>query len=105
MATYALSDVSVVAISLCKGPANRKRIFLRKQAPGADLIALPQRSSQIIRKAEGDGWSVLYSVVAEPGNHEDPGSGDRHDGTDVWADADEIRKASHGFMRSGATVN
>src|SRR3982751_3191282 len=105
MSTFALSDVEVVAVSICKGPANRKRIFLKKTAPGTELIPLPQRAPSLIRKAEGDSWTVFYSVVAEPGNHEDPGSADRHDGTDVWADADEIRKASHGFMRSGATIN
>jgi hypothetical protein len=105
VATFALSDVDVVAVSICKGPANRKRIFLKKQQPGEELIQLPQHSTAIIRKSEGEAWSVFYTVVAEPEHHEDPGSADRHDGTDVWADADEIRKASHGFMRSGATIN
>lgn len=107
MADYTLSNVNVIAVSLCKGPANRKRIYLKKSTvKDEDLITLPARHD-VIRKSDGTGWSTLYSVVAEPGWEERGGVGEGSDPdkTDVWASEDEIRKAAHSFMQRGALVN
>lgn len=108
MADFTLSDVNVVAVSICKGPANRRRIFLKKHEgiDEKDLITSPAPKS-IIRKAEGDSWRVFYSVVAEPGWEEQCGVGEGAipGTTDMWASEDEIRKAAHSFMRGGGLIN
>lgn len=103
-----LYDVRPEVLTLCKQGANRKRIFLKKEAERADegkLIALPGHES-LIKKGAGDSWSHFYCVVAEPGNLEDPGSGDGMGSgvDDLWRDSDEIRKAAHHFAKSDKLV-
>lgn len=106
MADYALSDVEVVAVALCKGPANRKRIFLKKsETPVEDLIEVTPQTPLI--KVGGDDWRVVYTVVAEPEWEEQPGTGEGAvpGTTDVWANEQEILKAAHSFMRNGGLIN
>lgn len=99
-----LSDVDVVAISLVDKAANRKRFYLRKQEDVlGDVIDLPAPHNLLLK---GNDWSVVYSVVAEPGWKENAGSGSPGETVeDQWASADEIRRASHKFMKNGALVN
>lgn len=97
-----LSDVDVIAISLVDKAANKKKIYLRK-SENEDLLSLP--APHRILKAD-DNWSTFYSVVAEPGWRENPGSGSPGETfEDEWASEDEIRKAAHRFMANGALVN
>jgi len=102
MPRHLLSDVDVVAISIVDKGANRKRFFLRKSDDGAELFDLPSSN----RLVKADDWSAVYCVVAEPDWEENAGRGAPDPSvTDVWKDADEIRRASHKFMRNGALVN
>jgi hypothetical protein len=98
-----LSDADIVALSIVKEGANRKRIFLRKQRDNEDLLTLPAQH----RIVKSDDWEAVYCVVAEPGAQEDPGIADgRGSGIpDVWASEDEIRKAAWRFAENGALVN
>ena len=104
MKTFALSDVQPAAITLVKQGANRKRIFLKKSVAEADLLTLPAGPMPIL-KAAGDDWTAVYCVVAEPGAEEDPGLVGDRDSVDVWASAEEIRKAAHHLLKAGAYVN
>jgi hypothetical protein len=106
MADFTLSDVDVVAVSLCKGPANRKRIFLRKsEVDEKDLLTVTEQVPLI--KVGGDDWRVVYTVVAEPDWEEQAGSGEGAEvgKTDVWENEQEILKAAHSFMRNGGLIN
>lgn len=97
-----LSDVDVVAVSLVDKAANRKRFYLRKAEDSEELLTLP--GPHYLLKT--DDWSVVYSVVAEPGWRENAGAGSPGESTeDEWADEDEIRSAAHRFMKNGALVN
>jgi hypothetical protein len=101
---HLIYDVEPYAVTLCKEPANKKRIFLKKsEGKNVELETPPQ----VIRKAEGESWSTLYCVIAEPGAFEDAGCGDGAGSPvpDMWRDADEIRKAAHFFSRSPKLVN
>jgi hypothetical protein len=97
-----LSDVDVVAISIVKQGANRKRFYLRKAEDNDVLFESP--GSKIVKMSD---WSVVYCVVAEPDSAEGPGVGDGLGSgiDDRWASEDEIRKAAHKFMKNGALVN
>lgn len=109
MKVHLLRDVRPTAISLVSKGANRKRWVLLKSGevaesdePDTDALILP--AAQRIVKA--DGWDAAYCVVAEPGWQEDPGKAATDQSIpDEWADEDEIRKAAHRFMESGALVN
>jgi hypothetical protein len=97
-----LSDVDVVAVSLVDKGANRKRFYLRKAEDSEELFTLPGPHNLL----KTDDWSVVYSVVAEPGWRENAGSGSPGESTeDEWASEDEIRSAAHRFMKNGALVN
>jgi len=99
-----LSDVDVLALSIVKSGANRKRIFLKKSAEdddSLDLFDLPSSSSRLLKSE----WSTFYCVVAEPDAHEAPGQTGDQDVDDMWASSEEIRKAAHRFMKNGGLVN
>lgn len=101
-----LSNVQPGVLALCKQGANRQRIFLKKEQETQDRVGLPG-GQRLLRKAdEGTDWSYFYCVVAEPDATEDPGIGDgRGSGIDdMWASADEIRKAAHYFAKSNPLV-
>ncbi|WP_297776449.1 XkdF-like putative serine protease domain-containing protein [Mycobacterium sp.] len=102
-ATHVLSDVDPFAICICKKGANNQRIFLRKSHDGEHdgVTVLPHRDGLL--KEDGD-WSAFYCVVAEPGAEENGGQG-ASEITDVWKDADEIRKAAHRFAKNQGYVN
>jgi hypothetical protein len=114
---YALSDANIMAISLVKHGANRKRYYLRKSTgevvehdAGAAAIVGDEELRELglgSRIVKADDWSTVYCVVAEPGWIEGQGVGDvtGDNDDDVWASADEIRKAAHQFMRNGALIN
>lgn len=122
-ATHRLSNVVPYAISLVKRGANGQSFFLRKTdgavlegeqfqvdqggvaviPPYGDvepLLPLPH-AGDMIAKAD---WSAVYCVVASPSAVENGGMLSP-EVWDQWADADEIRKAAHAFMRNGALVN
>jgi hypothetical protein len=104
MATYELRDANIKALALVKQGANRKRFYLRKSA--SDTALPTSAPTRIVKAAD---WSAVYCVVAEPGWHEEQGSGDVTGATpladfDVWT-AEEIRKAAHQFMRNGGVIN
>lgn len=106
MAVNLLHDVDVLAISIVKNGANRKRFYLRKQHDGEPNLTA---TDKIIahRLVKADDWTTVYCVVAEPGNLENAGIADGA-GTgidDMWLNEDEIRKASHKFMANGGLVN
>lgn len=106
MADFSLTDVNVVAVSLCKGPANRKRFFLKKvDGDPEDLLTLPAPHSLI--KTDGDDWKIVYAVVAAPEWEEQAGvgAGAVPGKTDAWASPDEIRAAAHRFMKNGGLIN
>lgn len=107
MADFALSEVEVFAVSICKGPANRKRILLRKQEVPNEQVFEVSRSPIFKVGGFDNDWSVFYTVVAEPGWEEQPGigRGATPGTTDVWENEQEILKAAHSFMRSGALIN
>jgi hypothetical protein len=99
-----LSDVDPTAISIVTKGANGQRIFLRKQ--GEDDPDMATLATHIVKKADGDDWSVFYIVVAEPGRAEEPGmASDDQNIRDIWASEDEIRKAAYRFMDNGALIN
>jgi hypothetical protein len=104
MADFSLSDVDIFAVSLCKGPANRKRFFLKKH-DGEPEVTSPA-PHRLIKEA-GDDWSVVYAVVAAPDWEEQPGVGRGAVAgkTDIWESADEIRAAAHRFMKNGGLIN
>lgn len=97
----ALSDVDPTAITLVKKGANNKRIFLKKEAVENEF---PLVRSRILKDSAED-WSVLYCVVAEPDALELPGLVGDGETPDVWASAEEIRKAAHKLLKNGAYVN
>src|SRR5688572_26215535 len=102
---HLIYDVEPYAVTLCKEPANRKRIFLKKSNGRTVELETPPN---VIRKSEGGhDWSTLYCAIAEPGNFEDPGCGDGAGSPipDMWRDEEEIRKAAHFFARSPKLVN
>jgi len=105
VADFTLSDVNVVAVSLCKRGANGKRFFLKKMEAVEDDAGKALVESTMLFKA--DDWRVVYSIVAEPENEERQGIGAGADPnmTDVWASEEEIFKAAHGFMRNGGLIN
>jgi hypothetical protein len=102
---HLLRDVQPTVLTLCKQGANRQRIFLMKEQKDEGLITLPG-GGEVLLKAEGDSWSTIYCVVAEPGTLEDPGMGDGADSgiEDLWKDEQEIRKAAHFFAKSDRLV-
>jgi hypothetical protein len=100
MPRYALRDVDPYAVTICKQGANRKRMFLRKSADEPNV-----ESPAPTRILKNHDWSAFYCVVAEPGWEEDGGQGSEEGTVDVWADADEIRKAAHRLLKNGAYVN
>lgn len=96
-----LRDASIQRVSLVRKGANRRRFYLLKSADSEGAEPLP--AGRIVKAAD---WSAAYVVVAEPGWHEDPGQGAADQSIeDRWADAEEIRKAAHGWMRNGGQVN
>ena len=101
MPIHLLSDVDLEAISIVGKGANRKQFFLRKEAADEALIDLPG-PERMVKAAD---WSAVYCVVAEPGWHEEAGVGADQSIEDRWASEDEIRKAAHRFMKSGALIN
>lgn len=101
MPVHLLSDFSPEALSIVGKGANRKVWFLRKESEGAPLIDAPGPDRLLKQK----GWSVVYSVVAEPGWHEEPGVGADQSIEDRWASEEEIVKACHGFQKSGGLIN
>jgi hypothetical protein len=102
---HLLRDVQPTVLTLCKQGANRQRIFLMKEQKDEGLMPLPG-GGEVLLKAEGDSWSVMYCVVAEPGKLEDPGMGDGAGSgvEDLWKSEDEIRKAAHYFAKSERLV-
>lgn len=103
MPVHELANADIVALSIVKRGANRKRWFLRKAEGEGEGATVEFVSQRMIAKAD---WSAVYAVVAEPGALEGPGVGAADPETDDrWASEDEIRKAAHGFMRNGGLVN
>lgn len=101
-----LTDVDPVAITICKAGANKQRIFLKKsEGDKRTEVQLPRSQAGIIRKAEGDDWSVFYCVVAEPDAEEGAGLVGDQAVPDVWASPDEIRKAAHRLLKNDGYVN
>lgn len=104
MADFALRDVDIEAVSLCKGPATRFH-FILKKTEGDPEVTLPAPHSLI--KEGGDDWSVVYAVVAAPGHEEQAGvgAGAVPGKTDMWENEDEIRRAAHRFIKNGGLIN
>jgi hypothetical protein len=93
-----LVNANITHVSYVDKGANQKQFFFTKSDKQPDF----KKEVKLFINKEDEEQQLVYGVVYEPGNADDPETWDSHED---FMTAEEIEKAAHGFLKDARNID